>query len=148
MQYSVDGGTTWAQLGTSNDPNWYQGNLNWWYNNYNNPVDVWTTVHHDLCELSGESCVKFRITGYAYYGISGGVDYRDNNYFAVDNFRISAGESDDIEPIAISLPNSGQCSGYSPNQTVKVIINNYKCRPITNVPVSLEVNGVNPEFDS
>ncbi|MBN2778928.1 MAG: hypothetical protein JXR36_14920, partial [Bacteroidales bacterium] len=141
VQYSINGGTTWVQLGTDADPDWYQGNTNWWYNNYTTPVNTWTNVQHELCQLSGEPCVKFRVLAYAYYGISGVTDYRDRNYFGFDNFSISAGEPDDIQPIAITIPNSGLCGAYPSSTNVQVLINNYTCRPVTNIPVTLQVDG-------
>ncbi|MBN2682135.1 MAG: T9SS type A sorting domain-containing protein [Bacteroidales bacterium] len=141
VEYSTDGGTAWTQLGTNADPLWYVGNTNWWYNNLAVPVNSWTNVQHDLCNLSGESCVKFRILAYAYYGISGATDYRHYNYFAFDNFQISGGESDDAEPIAFTLPKAGVCGNYSASEQVQILVNNNKCRPLYNIPVSLQVDG-------
>jgi len=141
VEYSTDGGTVWTQLGTNADPQWYAGNTNWWYNNLSAPVNVWTHVQHDLCNLSGEPCVKIRILGYAYYGISGATDYRHYNYFAFDNFQISAGESDDAEPICFTLPKAGVCGNYTATETVQILVNNNKCRPLYNVPISLQIDG-------
>ncbi|MBN2893985.1 MAG: discoidin domain-containing protein [Bacteroidales bacterium] len=141
VRYSKDGGITWYQLGTNADPNWYQGNTNYWYGNYATPVTDWTNFERDLCELSGEPCVKFQIYGYAYYGISGTTDYRDRNYFAIDNFRIDGGTSDDAEPIAITLNNSGVCGSSSSNETIQVVVNNNLCRPLYDVPITLNVDG-------
>lgn len=139
IEYSINGGT-WKQLGTSADPNWYVGNTNYWTNNYATPVSDWTTIQQDLCDFAGEECVKFRFKGYAYYGISG-TDYRDRNYFAFDNFRITGGNSDDAEPIAITLNNSGVCGSFTSNETIQVIVNNNLCRPLTDVPITLNIDG-------
>ncbi|MGM0625750.1 MAG: hypothetical protein ACQES0_07730, partial [Bacteroidota bacterium] len=132
VEYSLDGGTNWEQLGEGPDPLWYN-TTDWWTDSENTPVDTWTHVEQDLCELSGEDCVKFRIRGRGYY---------DNQVdFAFDNFEISGGESDDIEPVAISLPDGGDCSGFTNNETVQIIVRNNRCRPLTDIPVSLQIDG-------
>ncbi len=134
VQYSLDGGSNWEKLGTSDDPNWYNDD-DYWTNSDNSPVDAWTNVEHDLCELSGESCVIFRIRAQAYY------NNNDDYKFAFDNFQITAGESDDIEPVAITLPDAGDCSGHNSSETVQILIRNNRCRPIYDIPVELKVNG-------
>ncbi len=141
VEYSINNGANWYQIGSSSEPDWYEGNANWWYDNLSAPVTDWTHVEHQLCLLSGEPCVKFRISGYAYYGISGYTDYRYYNYFAVDNFAVSDGVPDDIEPIALTLNSSGTCTSYTNAETMQVLINNNTCRPLYNVPVSIQVDG-------
>ncbi|MCB0402857.1 MAG: choice-of-anchor J domain-containing protein, partial [Flavobacteriales bacterium] len=66
VEYSLNGGTTWTQLGSGTDPYWYN-NASWWQNSYAAPVDQWTQVQHNLCALAGQSCVKLRIYGRPYY---------------------------------------------------------------------------------
>ncbi|MFP4663565.1 MAG: LamG-like jellyroll fold domain-containing protein [Bacteroidales bacterium] len=134
VQYSLDGGSNWSQLGSGPDPQWYNES-NEWNDSESNPVNTWTHMEHDLCELSGEDCVKFRIKSKAYYNNPG------RYYFAFDNIEISAGESDDIQPLAITLPDGNDCTGYSSTETVQIIVKNNRCRPLYNVPVSLQVNG-------
>ncbi|MBN2662168.1 MAG: discoidin domain-containing protein [Bacteroidales bacterium] len=135
VEYSLDGGSNWTQLGTNADPDWYQGSTNWWTANNTTPVNTWTHVEHDLCELSGEPCVKFRIKARTYYI---NVGY---NEFAFDNFEISGGESDDAQPIQITLADGGNCSGYSNSENVQVLIINNKCRPLYNIPISIQIDG-------
>ena len=137
VEYSINGGTTWAQLGTGPDPLWYS-TTNWWQSSYTAPVDVWTHVEQDLCALSGESCVKFRIYGRPYYSEPTYLNY---HYFAFDNFSIDDGQPDDIEPVEIVLSGSGTCNPFGTTETIAVIIHNNTCRPLYNVPIDLQLNG-------
>ncbi len=136
VEYSINGGTSWAQLGSGSDPNWYN-TASWWRNSYAAPVDAWTQMSHDLCQLSGEPCVKFRFYGRPYYGEP---SYSTWYKFAFDNFQISATEPDDIQPVEIILSESGSCGAFG-NETISVIIQNNTCRPLNNVPVSLQLDG-------
>jgi len=87
-----------------------------------------------LCQLSGESCVKLRFHAYCGYG---GADA----YFALDNIRVSDGTGDDLEPILIYPPSGGACSGFPANQTIGLMIQNNTCRPLTDVPVQVDITG-------
>ncbi len=135
VEYSLDG-ENWNILGDGPHEDWYNSTSSW-RDNAGDPVDQWTEKSYDLCPLAGESCVKFRI-----YGRARGASTSDFNRFAVDNFRIDGGLSDDIAPIAITLPNSGSCGEYTDNETVQVLVKNNLCRPLTDIPVNLNVNGV------
>jgi hypothetical protein len=137
VEYSINGGTTWTQLGTGPSATWYN-NTNWWQSSYTAPVNTWTAVEQELCFLSGEPCVKFRITGRPYYSEP---TYTNYHYFAFDNFVIDDGEPDDILPVETILPSSGGCGAYGANEVVSVVIENKTCRPLYNVPVSLQLNG-------
>ncbi|HIP37580.1 MAG TPA: T9SS type A sorting domain-containing protein, partial [Crocinitomix sp.] len=85
VTYSIDGGTTWLTLGSGPSATWYN-NTNRWTNSYTQPVDQWKQMQYDLCNLIGESCVKFRFYGRPYYGEPG---YTGWHYFAFDNFHIT-----------------------------------------------------------
>ncbi|MFW6302270.1 MAG: hypothetical protein ACOC01_01990, partial [Bacteroidales bacterium] len=132
VEYSLDGGANWDQLGNGPDTLWYN-TTNWWTDTENDPLDEWTRVEHDLCELSGEDCVKFRVRGRG--------RYPDQSEFAFDNFMISGGESDDIEPIALLLPDGSDCTGYTANEPIELIVRNNRCRPLYDIPVTVEING-------
>ncbi|MCR9174067.1 MAG: T9SS type A sorting domain-containing protein, partial [bacterium] len=136
VQYSINGGATWVQLGSGPDPLWYNGN-NYWRNSISTPQDAWLTVEQELCELSGEPCVKFRVRGRPYYSEP---TYTGHHYFGFDNFAIDAGEPDDIRPLEITLADAGDCSTYGV-ETMSVVIENMTCRPLYNVPVDIQVNG-------
>ncbi|UKN03606.1 T9SS type A sorting domain-containing protein [Paracrocinitomix mangrovi] len=137
VQYSLDGGGTWTQLGNGPDPMWYT-TANWWQNTYSSPQDSWLHVEQELCQLSGEPCVKFRVYGRPYYSEP---NYTGYHYFAFDNFAIDAGEPDDIMPIEIIMSDAGSCGAYSPAETITVVIENKTCRPLTDVPVDLQIDG-------
>ncbi len=137
VTYSLNGGVTWTQLGSGPSPTWYN-NTNWWQNNYSTPVDQWTTMEQDLCALSGEPCVKFRIYGRPYYSAP---TYPTYYQFAFDNFSIDAGEPDDIEPRQITLNGSGVCGNYTAAETIAALIHNNTCRPLYNVPIDLQIDG-------
>mgnify|MGYP000896871458 FL=1 len=138
VQYSTNGGGTWTTLGTAADPNWYNStSYNSWNDNYATPVQDWTHVNHDLCALSGQPCVKFRIsTSSLYYNL-------DRGWFAFDNFYISGTKGDDLEPLQVVLPHSGVCGLHSATEPVAVVLQNNTCRPLYNVPVQLIMSGPN-----
>jgi Secretion system C-terminal sorting domain len=137
VNYSLDGGTTWTKLGTGTDPNWYNSS-NVWTNSYLTPVDSWTQMEQELCQLSGEPCVKLRIYGRSYYG---DVNTAGWYGFAFDNFAIDGGTPDDIQPIETILSDAGDCASFGATETITVVIKNNTCRPLYNVPVDLQLNG-------
>ena len=133
VQYSVNGGANWSTLGSASDLHWYNNTNN---NSWNNATQAnWTHVSHNLCSLSGLSCVIFRIsTSNLYYSGS-------NAYFAFDNFRISASGGDDLAPLEVMMNNTGNCGSYSANEPISVIIENNTCRTLSNVPANLSMTG-------
>jgi hypothetical protein len=137
VRYSIDGGATWTQLGGGPDPLWYNG-TNWWRNSLASPVDAWTHVEQELCQLSGEPCVKFQIYGRPFYSEP---TYTGYHYFAFDNFMIDAGEPDDIAVEEIILADAGDCGPFGATETIEVLIKNNTCRPLYDVPVELQLNG-------
>lgn len=136
VDYSTDGGTSWTRLGSNSDPDWYNpgGDASYDQGWASGTVDAWTNVTHDMCFLSGYECVKLRITA---------IDTRYSDKFAIDNVIVSAGNGDDLETIRIYGPDGGTCSSYSNAETIGVLIQNNGCRPLTNVPVQLDVTGAN-----
>ena len=130
VEYSLNGGATWTTLGSATDPGWYNTPSYYWYGNQ----PTWTRVAHDLCQLSGEDCVKLRLN--AYCG-SGGA----NAQFAFDNVEVDDGTGDDLEPILIYNPDGGDCSFFGPAESVGLLIQNNTCRPLTNVPVVFNQTG-------
>ena len=136
VQYSLDGGGTWATLGAAGDPNWYNAGANTcWPNTWSaGVVSGWTQVEHDLCILSGEPCAKLRI--YA-------DDVRFSDQFAFDNVIVTDGTGDDLEPVAIFPPDGGSCTGFTSAETLTLLIQNNNCRDLTNVPVTFTMTGPN-----
>jgi len=136
VQYSIDGGTSWTTLGLGTDPNWYNAGTNTcWPNSWSaGTVNTWTSVMRDMCELSGEECVKLRI--YA-------DDVRYSDGFAFDNVLVSDGTGDDIEPILVFGPDGGACTNYTATETVQLLLQSNNCRPLTNIPFTLTLTGPN-----
>jgi hypothetical protein len=135
VEYSLNGGTTWAQLGNNSVPNWYNG-TNWWQNSWSNPVDSWTTYQHSLCALAGQPCVKLRFYGRPYYSEP---TYTNYHYFAFDNIEIK--EGGDVGIVAFVEPIDNGCL-FTTAQSVTVEVYNFGCLPMTNVPVSCDITGV------
>ncbi len=127
VQYSVDGGSSWSILGEPVDSVWYNALGYFW----NGSQPTWKRMSHSLCDVSGESCVILRIYG----------DFRGEE-FALDNFEITDGTGDDLEPMQLYLPNGGNCTGYSSSEMPGISIRNNQCRPLTNVPIALTKYGV------
>ncbi len=136
IQYSINGGANWLTLGASGEPDWYNYSTQWG-NNLAAPVDSWTTVTRRLCDLSGEPCVKFRILARPYYSSPTYIGYE---YFSFDNFFIGDGQPDDIDVRQYLLPASPNCSGLSATSPVRVIVANNTCRPLTNIPITLQLD--------
>ena len=133
VQYSLNGGTSWTTLGTNADPNWYTPNANTcWPNTWSGGIDSgWTTVQNDLCDLIGETCVKFRVYG---------DDLRYLDRFAFDNVRIE--DRVDVGVTAFVEPVTSSCL-LSATQPVTITVYNYSCAGLTNIPVECVVNGPN-----
>lgn len=129
VEYSINGGAGWSRLGSNADSTWYNATSHFWIGFQ----DSWETMSKDLCELSGEPCVKLRIVVSTYYP--------NTTFFAVDNFRISGGNGDDLEPVQLYLPDAGSCTGFTANETPGVSLRNNFCRPLTNVPISITMVG-------
>jgi len=132
VQYSTDGGYTWTRLGYSSDSTWQYQQYNRWVGSQ----PTWTTVYIDLCELSGEPCVQFRVAVDC-YGSS-------EKKFAFDNIRITDGTGDDLQALQLYIPDSGNCTGgYTTAEQPSILIRNNFCRPLTNVPISITMTGPN-----
>ena len=132
LEYSIDGGTAWSRLGDNTDSTLYN---NFYSNNWRGTADTWTTFHQNLCDLSGEPCLKFRFRFRNWY--------QPEAYFAVDNFLVTDGTGDDLQPIQLYLPNAGNCNGFTDAEYPGVNIRNNFCRPLTDVPISITMTGPN-----
>lgn len=131
VEYSTNSGNNWSVLGSRLDSNWYNSSSYWWFDT----VSTWTNYSQHLCELSGEPCVKLRI---AFHFLSATPA---NTQFAFDNVALSDGTGDDLQPMQFFPPQSGSCSGFTTNEPMGLTIRNNYCRPITNVPVQVDISG-------
>jgi hypothetical protein len=135
LQYSLNGGVSWTQVGSGSDPNWYNS-TSWWRNSWSNPVDAWQNYQHSLCNLAGQSNVKVRIYGRPYYSYP---NYPDYHKIALDNIVIEEGS--DLSVISYIEPIDNGCL-FSSTQSVTVEVFNLGCGIVTNVPISCDITGI------
>ncbi len=143
LQYSIDAGTSWLDIGLFGDPNnWYTDSTinglaglgstqHGWTGIGNNSSGGWVLAEHDLSSLGGFSSVLLRVA----FGSDGSVQEEG---FAFDNVLIQEAPSTDIAVVGISSPNSG--CGLS-NDSVTVCFSNVGTTNITNVPLNYTING-------
>jgi len=147
VEYSLDGGGSWTRLGNSGDPNWYNHpSYHSWNNNEASPVDTWTNVRYELCELSGQSCVTFRVKTWVLYYMNptSGNPRAD---FAFDNVVIQGNSEDDVECKAILLPDGGGCGNYSNAENVQVLVQNNTCRDLDSIQITIDMTGPTGTFN-
>ncbi|NNC86324.1 MAG: T9SS type A sorting domain-containing protein, partial [Bacteroidia bacterium] len=95
LQSSIDGGTSWQQVGALNDPtNWYDdgsingAGANWqtqegWSGRFGSGSNGWVQASHDISGLTGASSVIFRVAF--------GSDFSgQDDGFAFDDFEVTA----------------------------------------------------------
>ena len=89
LQYSLDGGNTWNNVGSSTDPQWYNDNsisglsFSGSQEGFTGiTTNTWQTISHALTGLGGMSNVKLRIA----FGSDGSVNSYDG--FAFDDIHI------------------------------------------------------------
>ena len=137
VQYSIDGGVNWANLGFSGDPlgtNWYNTqvggvhyfsltNTGWMYSAYKldpNTFNIYTDVRFRFNFVSNTS--------------------GNSNGWAIDNFRLSLPlVPNDVGISMINYPVLDTAMGSVVYPTVK--LNNYGTNTQTMIPIVLKVNG-------
>ncbi len=151
LQSSVDGGTTWQNVGTNGDPNnWYNDNsigggpggqpgasaVGWTgRNSTSNGSGGWVTAKHALTGLGGQSSVIFRI---AFASDGSGVD----DGFAFDDFAVFESPANDVGVVAMTSPVTNNC-GFTATENVCVTITNFGSAATTSFPISYKI-GTNP----
>lgn len=149
LQSSIDGGTTWQNVGAFGDPdNWYTDNTiggnpggqqEGWTGRVaitNNGSNGWVTAKHVLTGLAGQSNVRLRIA----FGADGSVT---DDGFAFDNFQIYEPSPIDVGVASVTAPATVASCSTGPF-TVTVNVQNYGSAPQSNIPVSYLVNGGTP----
>ncbi len=141
LQSSIDGGTTWANVGALNDPNnWYNdasldgragGQDIGWAGTGTASSGGWVTAKHKLTGLGGQSSVQLRIA----FGSDASVHY---DGFAFDDIRI--GDNTNNLAITSFVPLTQLC-GFGTNEKVEVVLENLGGLPVTGYTVSYTVNG-------
>ncbi len=143
LQSSVDGGTTWQNVGAFGDPNnWYNdntingftGNQDGWTgtNTSSNGSGGWVLAEHDLTGLGGVSGVLLRIR----FGADGSGQ---DDGFAFDNIVVQDAPAADAGIAEIVRPVNGCGLGSADSVEIRVI--NAGGAPIFNFPVNYELNG-------
>jgi hypothetical protein len=153
LQYTIDGGTTWQNVGAFNDGNnWYNDNTIYGAPG-GQPVSTaqgwtgtigaggsggWVTARHSLSSIPVKTSVKFRI---AFGADTNGQE----DGFAFDDFAILEAPANDAGVVAITAPGTPVLPG-SP-VPVMVTVKNYGTSPLTAANLGFSVNGaVQPTF--
>ncbi len=145
LQSSIDGGTTWQNVGAFGDPNnWYNDNsldnrpgnsMEGWAGRVSssNGSNSWVTAKHVLTGLGGQSSVRLRIA----FGSDGSVM---DDGFAFDDVRIFDTPANDAGVVSITSPTTP----IAPNVSVPVTvtIKNFGTSNLTGATMGFSVNGV------
>ncbi len=150
LQSSIDGGTTWQNVGATGDPNnWFNDNTingapggqpaasaeGWTGHNSTYGSGGWVIAKHTLTSLIGQSSVRFRVA----FGSNSSIIF---DGFAFDDVMVYETPTNDGGVSAITSPNSG--CGLTNQETVTIRVNNFGPTPLSNVPVSFKVDGGTP----
>ena len=148
LQTSIDGGTTWQNVGAFADPNnWFNmANLNaqpggsaegWGGRNSSaNGSAGWLLAEHDLNGLGGISGVLIRVA------FAGDGSVQDEG-FSFDDVVIQDAPASDVGLIGFVSPSDGGCTA-SAADSVRVLIANFGSSASVGFPVSYEFNGGTP----
>lgn len=106
LQSSIDGGTTWVNVGANGDPNnWYTddsingnpgGQQEGWSGTGAAGTNAWVTARHALTGLGGQSNVIFRIA----FGSDGSVTDEGFGFDDINIFEVSCPEPSDLEVVS------------------------------------------------
>jgi len=143
MQYSTDGGATWADLGgIGTGENWYNHNAIYamWpafyiddYDGWSGNSIGWLHAYQDLTFLAGQPSVKLRIV------FASSSYWNFNDGFAFDNVWIGDPYPNDLGVSGLVDPTSGPF--LSAAETVTVEVTNYGTLTQTGFPVSYRLDG-------
>lgn len=143
MQYSTDGGASWADLGAIGEgENWYNHNgcYAMWptfyidnYDGWSGNSAGWLHAFLNLDFLAGETDVKFRFV----FASSNYWNFNDG--FAFDNMWIGDPYPNDLGVSLLMDPESGPF--LTATETVTVEITNYGTLPQSSFPVAFQVDG-------
>jgi hypothetical protein len=151
LQYSINGGTNWRNVGLLNDPNnWYntetipalsfipqvvpQTGWSGGVGTNNSGSNGWVTVRNFVKLAAGEPVVKFRIVFASSPTIHG-------DGFAFDQVSIYEGPTKDVELLEITNPTLSNCQ-FGPNFPIKVKLINKGSQTISDIPISYKINNL------
>ncbi|MFT6922828.1 MAG: hypothetical protein ACJA1C_001835 [Crocinitomicaceae bacterium] len=136
VEFSIDGGATWAKLGTSlSGQNWYNDVTNDWWDGTSGAAGQWRSASHVLTGLAGESNVKirFRVS-------TDGSAVRDG--FGVDNIMIY----ENLNDLAVDgfVTPSSTPSGFGAAEAIEVTITNSGSSTLATVDLCYVLDGGTP----
>ena len=151
LQYSINGGTNWRNVGLLNDPNnWYntetipalsfipqvvpQTGWSGGVGTNSSGSNGWVTVRNFVKLAAGEPVVKFRIVFASSATVHG-------DGFAFDQVSIYEGPTKDVELLEITNPSLSNCQ-FGPNFPIKVKLINKGSQTISNIPISYKINNL------
>jgi hypothetical protein len=144
LQSTIDGGTTWQNVGTLGDPNnWYNDNSLdgraggqdiGWAGTGTNSSGGWVRVKHKLAGLGNKTSVRLRIA----FGADASIQY---DGFAFDDIRI--GDNTNNLSVNSIVPLTKLC-GFASNEPVTAILENLGSIPVSGFTVSYTINGGTP----
>ena len=147
LQSSINGGTSWQNVGIFGDPNnWYSNNsilgLAWtglqegWSGSGASGSGTWVTATHALTGLAGQSNVLLRFA----FGSDGSVQYEG---VAIDDIVITAVPPPTLDTGVISI-DSPAGTVAAATYPVTVTVQNFGTAPQANIPLDLVVDGGAP----
>gem|GEM_PF-4610151 len=125
LQYSIDGGTSWAIITASIDA------LNWYSDEWNGVSGGTQLVSSNVSALAGESSVIFR-----FYFDSDGSVIKEG--FVFDDFTLSEYPDQDLKMHALSKENSRYLTA---SETIDVIVYNSGTAPTNSFDLSYSIDG-------
>ncbi len=143
MQYSVDGGTTWTQLGNVGEgENWYDSYTCYSmyptfyetdYRGWQATGGGWKHAYYDLSFLAGEPSVRLRFV------FAADTYWNYNDGFAFDNVRIQDPFDNDLGVVELITPESAVT--LTGSEIVSVLVENLGVLPQSGFDVAYQVNG-------
>ncbi len=141
LQSSINGGTTWQNVGALNDPNnWYNDNSLdgraggqniGWAGTGAASSGGWVTAKHNLTGLGGQSSVLLRIA----FGSDPSVQ---EDGFAFDDFSIFESPTNDVGIVAVTSPITSGC-GFTATENVCITLTNLGTVPTSTIPLSYQI---------
>ncbi|WNJ21628.1 GEVED domain-containing protein [Pontibacter sp. G13] len=138
LQSSIDGGTTWQNVGSVGDAvNWFNtanmsgnpgGQGDGWYDNSGG----WIKASHDLTGLGGQASVKLRVA-------FGSNTFSQTEGFAFDDVVIYDRPTDNVGVISVDYPGIQTCTTDS--LEIMLSVANYGLDTQYTVPVVVDVTG-------
>lgn len=142
IQYTLDGGLTWLNVGAFGDPdNWYNdnaidaapgGSQEGWSGFGADGSGGWVVAKSRMDLLAGEPEVRFRV-------VFASDQFVTDDGFAFDDIFIFDTPTDDVGAIGFAEPTNDICGEDS--MLVSVLLTNFGLDTATNIPVFVDITG-------